>query len=569
MRQLLQKDRFLLLAIIALTLIIALPVLTYPLGRDQGEFATIGRGLLDGRVPYRDLWNPKPPAVFYVYGLAMTFLGRTAIALRAIDFFIVPVICWALYALGKRVANRRVGLWAALLFPVFYFTETFWTLTQNDGIVLLPMVLGMVCVFKAAEMRPRDPDFLRPRYGTFIWSFLAGALGAYTVWFKYPFALFIGVEIVAYLLLYSATFTPTSNKLSILLPLPFLYPSAIIGFLLGLLVIGGGGILYLNSIGAWTDLLQSAQVTSQYTALTFNLQDFGALMVIALGFRWSQWGILIVLAGGWLVVVWLRGKAHGAGWIIVVLWLLVALAIMLVQAKAYDYHWLPMLPPLVLLAAAGLDAVTNFFTSRLTPPLHRMERGTLSGDECPPNGLRGEVLTEQKSPSTLHVALSTAFLLILALSIWPKTFPYLTGQEDQITYYSHFQAGEFIADESIQVANYLRERVVPGDSLFIWGFRPEVYYLSQLNPAVRFIFQFPLVGSWYPSEWREEAVDNLWAAMPPYTLVLQVDYMPWVTGSHDDSNTLLQGYTEMNNWLIANYERETQIGNFFIWRRKP
>ena len=49
--------------------------MTYPLGRDQGEFATIGRGVLDGRIPYVDLWNPKPPAVFYVYAAAMRCSG--------------------------------------------------------------------------------------------------------------------------------------------------------------------------------------------------------------------------------------------------------------------------------------------------------------------------------------------------------------------------------------------------------------------------------------------------------------------------------------------------------------
>jgi hypothetical protein len=170
-------------------------------------------------------------------------------------------------------------------------------------------------------------------------------------------------------------------------------------------------------------------------------------------------------------------------------------------------------------------------------------------------------------PSSLITAL--ILLALMAVSIWPKAWPYISGQEDQVAYYHHFQAGEFVADESIQVADYLRGRIAPGDSLFIWGFRPEVYFLSQLNPACRFIFQFPLVGSWYPPEWRKEAVDTLWASMPPYALVLQVDYMPWVTGSDNDSNTLLQGYTEMNNWLIANYERDTQIGNFFLWRRKP
>lgn len=162
-----------------------------------------------------------------------------------------------------------------------------------------------------------------------------------------------------------------------------------------------------------------------------------------------------------------------------------------------------------------------------------------------------------------------AFILLAALAavIWSRALPYLTGREDQAAYYRHFQAGEFVADESLKVAEFLRGRVLPGDSLFIWGFRPEVYYLSQLNPAVRFIFQFPLVADWYPPEWREDTVDILWAALPPYVLVLQVDYMPWVTGSDEDSNTLLQGYTELNNWLEYNYVRDSQIGNFFIWRR--
>jgi hypothetical protein len=167
------------------------------------------------------------------------------------------------------------------------------------------------------------------------------------------------------------------------------------------------------------------------------------------------------------------------------------------------------------------------------------------------------------------LAVALALLAILAAGVWPKFWPYLTGQEDRLTYYSRFQGGEFVADESWKVAAYLRERVAPGDSLFIWGLRPEVYYLSGLNPASRFIFQFPLVGSWYPAAWKQQTVDTLWAALPPYALVLQADYMPWVTGRHEDSNTLLQEFTELNNWLMANYERETQIGNFFLWRRKP
>jgi 4-amino-4-deoxy-L-arabinose transferase-like glycosyltransferase len=508
---------WLLVALLVMVTLLALPILTYPLGRDQGEFATIGRGILDGHVPYRELWNPKPPAVFYVYALAMRLFGRTVPALRAIDLLIVPLIDLALYWIGARFASRRVGLWVVLVFSVFYFTETFWTLTQNDGIALLPMVLAVVCLMKTLETSGH-------RRFVMVWPFLAGALAAYIVWFKYPFALFGILLVAGYFLMPGHPDQRARNPIQ-----------ATVAFLLGGFLVGGGGLLYLASIGALGDLIESARVTSQYTALTFNAQDFTQLMQTALYYRWQQWGLLIVLAALGLLLA-----ARGRRWLFVLLWALVGLLIMLVQAKGYDYHWLPMLPPLALLAAGGIDELLQV-AGRVLPRVGVM---AVTG------------------------AVALGLLAVLPAGIWPKAWPYLSGQEDQLAYFSHFQAGEFVADESLKVAQFLRARVVEGDSLFIWGFRPEVYYLSGLNPGARFIFQFPLVGSWYPQAWRKETVDTLWASMPPYALVLQVDYMPWVTGTHDDSNTLLQSYTDLNNWLIANYERETQIGNFFIWKRK-
>lgn len=511
-----RRDWLTLAALLLVITILALPILTYPPGRDQGEFATIGRGILDGKVPYVDLWNPKPPAVFYVYALAIRLFGRTAEALRLIDLLIVPVIGAGLAWLGTRIANRRVGLFAALIFAAFYFTESFWTLTQNDGIVLLPMVLAMVCVFKAGAA-----SGIR----ALLWSVAAGALSAYVVWFKYPFVLF-GLVTAAGLFL---TQGRAKTRRSVI--------KAYTAYFGGAAIVIVGGILYLAEVDALDALIESARVTSQYTALTFNWQDFSGLMQTALGFRWTQWGLLWILAVLWFV--W--GRPGEREWRLVTLWLVAALIIMLVQAKGYDYHWLPMLPPLALMAADTVDRLIQWAA----------QRGFARRSELP--------------AALLTVLI---FLAILYAGVWPKALPYLTGRESQVEYFSRFQAGEFMADESLRVAVLLRERVVPGDSLYIWGFRPEVYYLSQLNPATRFIFHFPLVGEWYPVSWRQENVDTLWAALPPYVLVLQVDYMPWVTGRNADSNTLLQEYNELNDWLIFNYEYDSQIGNFFLWRRK-
>jgi hypothetical protein len=584
MRRWLRREG-LFLVVLALILLISLPILTYPLGRDQGEFATLGRGLLNGRIPYVDLWNPKPPAVFYVYAAAMAVFGQTAPALRAIDLIIAPFILAAVCWLGTRSHSRRVGLWAALLLGVFYFSESFWTLTQNDGISLLPMTLALLCVFKAADGGRRS----------WLWTLGAGLLCGWVVWFKYPFVLFGGAAVLSYVLLRWET-------------VPRVRWSDVLAFGIGFAVVIGGGIGILMMLGAWNALVESATATSQYTALGFNWTDFSEAMRTALGFRWAQWGLLWLLAAPGIAIALSPiiqkrlvkraglnptpspspnsgrgekrmfalppplnsgeggegqpevasasgggGQSYRSAQLVLLLWLETGILIMLVQAKGYDYHWLPMLPPLALLGGVGIEWILD---KTFEPP----------GRQARQEG-KDRVSWRSLRPGG-SIMIAFGLFAILAVSIWSRALPYLIGQEDQIAYYHHFQAGEFVADESQLMANFLRERVAPGDSLYIWGFRPEVYYLSRLNPPTRFIFQFPLVADWYPEAWRAENVEILWAALPPYVLILQVDYMPWVTGSHEDSNTLLQSYDELNDWLIYNYERETQIGNFWVWRRK-
>ncbi|MEZ4672074.1 MAG: glycosyltransferase family 39 protein [Anaerolineae bacterium] len=583
--QFLKRDRFLLAVLLALVLLLALPTLTYPLGRDQGEFATIGRGILQGRIPYTQLWNPKPPAVFYIYAIFERVLGQTAVAVRAIDFVLVPLACAGLYWIARQMGRRRIGLWAALLFSVFYFSETFWTLTQNDGIALLPMVLAVGCWLKVVSYQLSDASqedsVPRPQFAVQLWAFAAGVLCGYVVWFKYPFAL-LGVTLALY---YVRVRWQTRKTAPLRRVDAYTLALFITGGLLALAV----GALYLMSAGAWDELIRSAQVTSQYTALTFNWNDFKNLMGTALYFRIQQWGLLMLLAlVGIIAAIGYRFRANRMRppqhstlstqhSLFLLLWLAAAFAMMLVQAKGYDYHWLPMLAPLALLGAIGVEWVIGTIGNLVAQiTVGAQHAAPLRATSLPPAKLPSPVEGSEAGIEWgfnrfLSLCLCGLLILIMAANIWPKAWPYLTGQEDQAAYYDHFVAGaadEFNAGDSLRVANLLRERTAVGDSLYIWGFRPDVYYLSGLNPATRFIFQFPLVGSWYPPEWQQENVDTLWAALPPYVLVLEVDYMPWVTGSNDDSNTLLQGYTELNNWLIYNYERDTQIGHFFVWRRK-
>ncbi len=519
MKRILQHPWFPPAALLALMTLVALPVLTYPMGRDQGMYAIIGRGILNGQIPFIDFWDIKPPPIYYIYAAGIGIFGPGSAALRAIDLVTVPLTCAALYWLGVRVGNRRVGLLAIVIFYAFYFTETFASLTQSDSIVTLPMTLAVLCVIKAGDS---------PRAGrsALWWSFAAGLLSAATLWFKQYYALFVIVLVLNHILTRRAI--PVKEALS---------------FSAGGLLIGVGGLIYFGALGIINEMVVVMQSTSQYNAQGYDFQNFIDSMRNYVGWRWRHWGVMLVLAALWPVAARLSGGERKSGWQLIILWMLAGLLAVLLQALGFDTHWLPMLPPLALMAAFS----TSWLLERLLTP--------------PP-----------KSDKVRAVVYGLAMVLltgILIRGMWVRAWPYLTGAESQLEYYAHFQANDLKPAESLEMLDYLRGQMPPGSSLFVWGFRPEIYYLGPYEPATRFIAHFPLVAAWYPPEWRDEAVADLWATMPPYVLVLQADYMPWVTGREEDSHQLLVEYTGLSDWLAANYERlwEAQVGNFIVWRR--
>jgi len=524
------------LGLVGLIVILASPILTYPLGRDQGEFATIAQGILWGRVPYLDLWNPKPPAIFYTYALMIRTFGANALAIRALDLLTFPLVAWGLYGIARRLEDHLSGLWAVALYAAFYFSEDFWTLSQNDGIASIAMVLAVWCLFHLLDDEQHAPY----AWG---WALGAGLWCGIVLWFKYPFILFVGAVALGTVWLQPRWSWRNAGA--------FVGAVTLVGVL-------GMGALW--RMGAFEEWIISVQTTGGYTAQGYDWQIFWRDMAHYGRNRWAHWWVLGVLVGmgaflqlgeGWRSghksslllqshLVTIRHK-----WSMIDFWLVGCTLAMLVQAKGYDYHWLPMLPPLVLRG-------TNALKSVIAHCLKLCSRGPL------PRWL----------PVYTTIIPIVVALAHLTFSTWGTTYPYLRGAITKETYLQGFVGGEYVASESVAMAQWLRERVPPTDTLYIWGFRPEIYYLSQLRPATRFIFQFPLVGAWYPPEWKQENVDVLWASLPPYVLVLQADYMPWVTGRDADSATLLNEYQALQDWLIFNYERTTQIGNFIVWQRK-
>lgn len=79
-------------------------------GRDSGVFLYMASLVLEGKLPYRDVWDHKPPAIYYLDALGLALGGRTLWGVWAIQTLFV---CAAIL-LGFALMRKALGVAPAL-----------------------------------------------------------------------------------------------------------------------------------------------------------------------------------------------------------------------------------------------------------------------------------------------------------------------------------------------------------------------------------------------------------------------------------------------------------------------
>ena len=513
----------LVLAIVGLAvLLFGLHTLAYPFRRDHGEFAATAQVILDGGVPYRDAWNPKPPAILYLWTAILALAGPNMVAARWLDLLAALLAAVLLTNLGRRLWGTLGGVVAGLSYAALYFANLPGDLAQNDGFMTVVVVISAACFWRAQ------------RGARSIWMAAAGSAGSVAVAFKYPIGLWL-LFLGGWLMLDRGVAIPERLKRLSLLAMGAL---AIWVFLLG----------YLVAEHALGDFLESIRVTSGYTRLWVSsrlpLIVLGALVFYFVG---QQFGTTALALGSLFVRP--RAGERRSLHVFVWGWFGVALAAICVQLKFYGYHWLPVLPPLALLMGGGTLALRDLFA-------HLLRRRETGG--------------QRRVASCLAVGLVVAFLAARVFSFPTKVgFGYRWSAPDEQSYLARFGGAQDHYLTNVEVAHYVAAHSAPGDTLFIWGFEPVVYALSDRRPATRFIYSYPLVGEWYPAAWRQQVVQQLLRSPPAFVLVLENDALPTVTGMETDSATQLQDFPELLQLIEESYFLDRQIGSFRVYRYRP
>ncbi len=496
------------------------PLLTYPFGRDQGVFAAAADILSRGGVPYRDVWDVKPPGVFYLYWVSFALFGRSMLAPRLLDLVWTVTTAGAIWHLGRRTLSTWVGAAGALFFLIWYVAgNSFWNTTQPDGFACLPLVLAAAAALDGQQKR-------RP-----LVDIACGALIAVAVLLKFTLGIFLALPIVGALV-------PRGDRLS----RGLLRAAA---FILGCGLVLAAVTLAMWRAGALQDMIDVLFVwNAKYSRLRVPVPVASDPVRQTLRFLVGGSHPLLcpigLLALVGTVDLMARPASGRLRWVLPS-WTLLMMASVWVQGKYYTYHWLPVLPPLCLLAGQGLAAVGDLIRRSTSRPA-----------------------------SIVLCALGIAAICgPLALAYWQSAhwpLRHLTGKADRSAFLARYDRyGDVSLSADREVAALVRRATGTSDHIFVWGFEPLIYFLADRAPASRFIYTVPLVTEWSPPQWREELIRDISVRRPAYIVVAHRDVLPWMTGRLDDSAAQLAGYDELRTRIETSYTHERRIEDFDIW----
>jgi hypothetical protein len=129
--------------------------------------------------------------------------------------------------------------------------------------------------------------------------------------------------------------------------------------------------------------------------------------------------------------------------------------------------------------------------------------------------------------------------------------------------------GTYSYRASVEVSGYVRSHTRDGDTVFVWGYDPNLYLASGRDSASRFLSLLPLMPTFTPDSWKREFVADLERGRPACIVIQRGENARWITGRPDDSAEWVRQFTAFDALLNRDYVFDQRIEDYYIYFRKP
>jgi hypothetical protein len=400
--------------------------------RDSGVFLYMGWRLLNGDIPYRDVWDHKPPLIYFVDALGIALTPDSLWGIWILQFIFVFFTLFLIY----KLLDQEFGIFAALAGSVTLASGLLTILEKGNVTEEYALAFQALSFWLFVNAWKRDFP-LRA-------SFWIGVVGGLAFNFKQTT---IGIWITYGLFLLVIRFVQKK--------LPFKDLLSLLG---GWLLPSLGLVLYLASQDALIDFWEQA--------FLYNFVYIGKhegirrlIPVFIKGFAYLQNGWVLYLAiAGWLTgagYAWLKRRELFAQAHPLILIALVNLPVevffITISGRSILHYYLTPLPVMAILAGA--------LTYALPLLARKIPRITIPSVQ---RWMPGFVL-----------------------------FIILVGQVGQVAYYPDY-VRVLRDNDNAPVIEYVANHTNEGDQVLLIGAESVVNFLARRQAPTRYVYQYPL-----------------------------------------------------------------------------
>jgi len=532
---LLAKPQFLILFALIISAFLLSQLLLFQYGRDQGIYAVVADSLVHGGVPYRDAWDFKPPGVFFIYALARWIFSGSMVSIRLLEAIGFISLVYAFVILSKRhLGSAFPGILGGAFAILSHVRLEFWHTAQPESFGAVALSWALVC----STYSPTPDDHGAPLKQNLSWIG-AGVLFAIAALLKPPLG---GGILTSLALVIFRRIRGSKHRRA--------WASAVapcLAFGLGAGLVLALTFSFFAAHGALGDLYRVFFIfVPSYTRLA--AQSGGFLNHLFLAFyKWLVTFSPLFFLG--LPLLFFLPSIHPRekeGTLHIIGCLGFQLIGVALQAKFFAYHFGAALPLTGLLAGWGFTKL--FCRSRI--------KGLMS--------------------------LALIFLVLAQFGIRPSWNPPDSLAERSIIRITSLFANpeqKIAADDDLSsmqdvnaganrlVAEWIAGRTSPNSRIFIWGFEPVIYDLSNRRPASRYIHNLPQRLQRTKRLSRDILIQDLKASSPAVIVIESRDVFPLVTGNARDSTAELANFSELSGLLSEQYQRSAAIEDFTIYIR--
>lgn len=499
-------------------------------GRDQGIYAVVAEGMLAGKMPYRDVWDFKPPGIYFVHATSQLVFGnKSMMAPRWLEVIGLLGMVLAFVRLSREFfGGATAGLLGGAVAALLHAQLDFWHSGQPEVFGGMLTVFALVLTVSTSSRR------------TLVWAGVGLLFGA--AFLLKPHLGGGAIVCGAYLARREAERSGARAR--------GLAAFAVVG--IASLVPIGATLGWFALRGAWPALYTTFfEITPEYTAINWHGRTALPMLYEALEDAAVRFSAIVPVG---CALAALLPKVHRREREIVFLALgitCIHVTGIAMQAKFFAYHYAATLPLLAFVAGLGLYKAWR-----------RLIRFGVAGAA----GFLGILVL---------LALARQVMQDLPQSFWDRAGMRLRfiggwgGVDRQTLDRELARVADYDLAADRQVARRVAELSRPGDPVFVWGFEPVIYWLAEREPPTRFIYNVPQRLS-LSRDWSQAELFEALEQRPPAVIVVEHgDVFPAVTGDWLDSAQALAEFPDLYRLLLAEYERVDRIQDFDVYRRLP